>query len=51
VASLFADAYHERVAWHLGLPLCLGAFAILCAGAAVAHRLPEKKLRILFICR
>ena len=48
VASFFTYAYHDRVIWHLGLPLCIGALATMRAGVAMAHRLPEKKLRILF---
>ena len=34
--------------WHLGIPLCIGALLTMRAGVALAHRLPERKLRMLF---
>lgn len=48
LASLATYAHHDKVEWHLGLPLCIGALTTMRAGVVVAHRLPERKLRILF---
>jgi uncharacterized membrane protein YfcA len=48
LASLVTYAQHDRVEWQLGIPLCLGALATMRAGVAVAHRLSERKLRLLF---
>jgi len=48
LASLATYAHHDKVAWHLGIPLCIGALLTMRAGVALAHRLPERKLRILF---
>lgn len=48
LASLATYAHHDKVEWQLGLPLCLGALTTMRAGVAFAHRLPEKKLRMLF---
>ena len=48
LASLATYAQHEKIEWHLGLPLCIGALLTMRAGVALAHRLPERKLRIMF---
>lgn len=48
LASLATYAHHDKVAWQLGIPLCVGALLTMRAGVALAHRLPERKLRILF---
>ncbi len=48
LASLATYAHHDKVVWQLGIPLCLGALTTMRAGVAMAHRLPERKLRILF---
>ena len=48
LASFATYAHHERIVWHLGLPLCVGALATMRIGVAVAHRLPERKLRLWF---
>jgi uncharacterized membrane protein YfcA len=48
LASLATYAHHDSVDWQLGIPLCLGALTTMRAGVALAHRLPERKLRILF---
>lgn len=48
LASMATYAYHDTIDWNLGIPLCLGALITMRAGVAVAHRLPEKKLRMWF---
>lgn len=48
LASLATYAHHDKVEWHLGIPLCIGALLTMRAGVALAHRLPERKLRMLF---
>ncbi len=48
LASLATYAHHDRVEWRLGIPLCMGALLTMRAGVAMAHRLPERRLRLLF---
>ena len=48
LASLATYAHHDKIAWQLGLPLCAGALLTMRAGVALAHKLPERKLRMLF---
>lgn len=48
LASLATYAHHDKIEWQLGLPLCAGALLTMRAGVALAHRLPERKLRMLF---
>jgi uncharacterized membrane protein YfcA len=38
----------QRVDWALGLPLALGGLFTVSAGVALAHRLPERRMRAAF---
>ena len=48
LASLATYAHHDKVDWNLGIALCAGALLTMRAGVALAHRLPERKLRLMF---
>lgn len=48
LGSLATYAHHDRVEWHLGIPMGIGALLTMRAGVALAHRLPERKLRLMF---
>jgi uncharacterized membrane protein YfcA len=49
-ASVALAAYAEagQVDWTIGLPLAIGGTAAISAGVAVAHRFPERRLRLAF---
>lgn len=46
--ALVTYAAAGNVDWHLGLPLALGGALSVSAGVALAHRLPEPRLRLAF---
>ena len=48
VVALAAYAGAGQVDWGLGIPLALGGIAAISAGVAIAHRLPERRLRLGF---
>ena len=48
IAALAAYAGAGQVDWRLGLPLAIGGTAAISAGVAVAHRFPERHLRLAF---
>ncbi|MEW9899899.1 sulfite exporter TauE/SafE family protein [Chitinivorax sp. PXF-14] len=48
VIGLATYALHQRVDWWLGLPLSLGGLFTVPAGVRLAHRLPERQLRLMF---
>ena len=48
VIALGAYAQNQQVDWHLGIPLAVGGLFTVASGVALAHRLPEKKLRFCF---
>lgn len=43
-----ASASAGRVDWSLGLPLAAGGLFTVSAGVALAHRLPERRMRAAF---
>ncbi len=48
VIGLATYALHQRVDWWLGVPLSLGGLFTVPAGVNLAHRLPERQLRLMF---
>lgn len=46
--ALFTYAEAQRVDWQLGIPLAVGGMFTVSAGVALAHRLPERTMRIIF---
>lgn len=46
--ALATYAQAQRVDWALGLPMALGGLFTVSAGVALAHRLPEQRLRKAF---
>ena len=48
VMALATYAQAHRVDWSLGLPMALGGVLTVSAGVALAHRLPEKPMRLSF---
>jgi len=48
VVALFTYAKAGQVYWLIGIPLAIGGIAAISAGVAVAHRLPERRLRLGF---
>jgi uncharacterized membrane protein YfcA len=46
--ALLAYADAGEVDWAVGVPLALGGVASISVGVALAHRLPERSLRLLF---
>lgn len=46
--ALWTYARAGHVNWMLGLPLAVGGTLSISAGVALAHRLPERRLRMLF---
>lgn len=46
--ALVTYAAAGNVDWHLGLPLAVGGALSVSAGVALAHRLPERRLRLGF---
>ena len=48
IVALFTYAAAGQVDWLIGTPLAIGGLAAISAGVAVAHRLPERRLRLAF---
>ena len=48
LVALATYAGAQRVDWSMGLPLALGGLFTVSAGVALAHRLPERKMRMAF---
>lgn len=48
VVALATYAGAHRVDWALGVPMALGGVLTVSAGVALAHRLPEKPMRLSF---
>ena len=48
IVALLTYSAAQRVNWEMGLPLAIGGLFTVSAGVAVAHRLPEKRLRAAF---
>ncbi len=48
VVGLATYAGHSQVDWRFGLPLAIGGVVSVSHGVRLAHRLPEKSLRLLF---
>lgn len=48
LVALASYAAVNDVRWSTGIPLALGGLTTVSAGVALAHRLPEKQLRLLF---
>lgn len=48
LVALGTYAAADLVDWHTGIPLALGGILSIPWGVALAHRLPERKLRLLF---
>ncbi len=49
VLSIVVYAFASDVDWAIGIPLAIGGVATVSAGVDVAHRLPDRVLRALFI--
>jgi hypothetical protein len=48
IVALMTYSGAHRVDWSMGLPLAVGGLFTVSAGVAVAHRLPEKRMRAAF---
>ena len=48
IIALMTYSGAQRVDWSMGLPLAFGGLFTVSAGVAVAHRLPEKRMRSAF---
>lgn len=48
VVALATYAQAQRVDWGLGVPMAVGGLLTVSAGVALAHRLPEQRLRAAF---
>ncbi|KAF3997933.1 sulfite exporter TauE/SafE family protein [Glaciimonas immobilis] len=48
VVALCTFAYAGHVNWQIGLPLAIGGILSVSSGVALAHRLPERRLRLCF---
>ena len=48
IVALLAYSSEAKVNWHIGIPLALGGILSISWGVALAHRLPERLLRLLF---
>lgn len=48
VVALASYAQAQRVDWALGVPMALGGALTVSAGVRLAHRLPDKPMRIVF---
>ena len=48
IIALITYSGAHRVDWALGLPLAAGGLFTVCAGVALAHRLPERRMRVAF---
>ena len=50
IIALLTYSGAHRVDWALGLPLAAGGLFTVSAGVALAHRLPERRMRLAFAC-
>lgn len=50
IIALLTYSGAHRVDWAIGLPLAVGGLFTVSAGVAVAHRLPEQRMRAAFAC-
>ncbi len=50
IVALLAYSSAGKVNWDMGIPLALGGMLSISWGVALAHRLPERLLRLLFSC-
>lgn len=48
IIALWSYAQAHRVDWHMGLPLAASGMLTVSAGVALAHRLPEQRMKTLF---
>jgi len=48
IIALMTYSSAHRVDWALGLPLAVGGLLTVSAGVALAHRLPEQRMRTAF---
>jgi len=48
IIALLTYSGAHRVAWSMGLPMAIGGLFTVSAGVAVAHRLPERRMRLAF---
>ncbi|MCR3754723.1 MAG: hypothetical protein DMNBKLKJ_00157 [Candidatus Westeberhardia cardiocondylae] len=48
IISLYSYAQHGNVNWNIGLPLALGSTISITFGAELAHKLPEKWIKLTF---
>jgi hypothetical protein len=48
LVALATYAGAQRVDWSMGLPMALGGLFTVSAGVALAHRLPERRMRLAF---
>lgn len=48
VAALAAYSGAGRVDWQMGLPMAVGGLLTVSPGVALAHRLPERRMRLAF---
>lgn len=48
IIALMTYSNAQRVDWSMGLPLAVGGLFTVSAGVALAHRLPEQKMRAAF---
>ena len=48
IVALMTYSSAHRVDWALGLPLAAGGLFTVSAGVALAHRLPERRMRVAF---
>jgi hypothetical protein len=48
IIALLTYSGAHRVAWSMGLPMAAGGLFTVSAGVAVAHRLPERRMRMAF---
>lgn len=48
MVALATYSYADCVDWSMGLPLAFGGLVTVSAGVTVAHKLPERQMRVLF---
>lgn len=48
VIALITYGAADRVDWAMGLPMAVGGLLTVSAGVALAHRLPERRMRLAF---
>ena len=50
MVAFVAYARAGQVDWPIGLPMAIGGIASVSLGVALAYRLPERRMRLLFCC-